>query len=948
MKSWKKPTSEQVNALLKNLKGNLRPYFFSKLENPEWLEVLEKKRLLEPPIPVEDEEGNVRAVFWEASTYLIKVTPYKPDIIFTIIKPFLDDTLKGNQNVSSRVLQSVLQISMAFPDNKSNFSVEIGRACKTWLNRTGYVSDWLYIKEVTAFLQDLKRRGKSKLSLEILEAFLKLLPEITYIDNSGFGGKEKSKETKIKTKFLLAQRMDGYCYEELLKAGRDIFIPDHSFDFFNHLYYILKNLLEEEPELDQEIGFRRSAIENHEQGQYNTDPVYQLISAIRDAAENTIENDKNESKKIFIILKQHDAKVLTRIILHLLGKYPKDHKKTIAEYLTSEDYFYDEDMHHEYYLLLQQEFGNLSSENQKQILKYIKNGARGISSCKSEGEKQSYMRYWRFKKLYCIKDSLSGEWKKKYQAMVSKLDEPEHPEFLHYLSSGWFGNRSPKEAKELEEMHLNEVVTYLKNWKPTGNFRDATRAGLADILKKDMEKNPRKYLDDLLLFKEVSEPTYIRHIFQVLIKVKDKTSEDWNKIIDLGQWALNTQFPDSEKRDSFNDDPNWIWCHKELARLLTDGLRNKEKVEQELLITFADRVFKILKQLALQKDSNLEEENPNKGSDKYYQRAINSLHGEALVAIMEYSLWLGRHKQKEKAASDIAPVLDELLNNSTYLETWAVIGRYIPWLHLTSPKWIEGNLDKILPEDKRKKFNAAWLTYINFVNPYDEVLPLLQKKYVYVLKNHLYEDSEERDIDRRIGHHIAVYYASGKINIHNKIMKTLFETKENEKERTALFSYIGRSLEAEKTNISDQDIEKFQALWDWRRKGIRGCEKEHSIELKQFMWWYKSNRFEQPWAINQLHDIIIKYEIQPDWFLVYEQLLTDIEKYTDKVWEIVNKSIDKNYAFDSQLQEFVKKSVKYIKEYGNEDLKKDKDRLINELGDKFGVYAFEALEEFLE
>lgn len=50
MKSWKKPTPEQVNRAI-SLLGQVQNvrYFFDKLENPEWIQPLYKKGYFSNP-----------------------------------------------------------------------------------------------------------------------------------------------------------------------------------------------------------------------------------------------------------------------------------------------------------------------------------------------------------------------------------------------------------------------------------------------------------------------------------------------------------------------------------------------------------------------------------------------------------------------------------------------------------------------------------------------------------------------------------------------------------------------------------------------------------------------------------------------------------------------------------------------------------------------------------
>jgi hypothetical protein len=654
------------------------------------------------------------------------------------------------------------------------------------------------------------------------------------------------------------------------------------------------------------------------------------------------EHNLDKAEEIFKILEKDENKIFTRIALHLLKKYPEKNKKRIENGLVNKDLFDASIIHHEYYLLLQQEFKNISEANQNKILKYIEKGP----DLTNEKEKRDYTKPWQLNKFYCIKDDLTGKWEVEYKKLIKELKKPENPEFLSYTSPAfWSGENSPKKEDDIKKMSVQKIVEYLQEWKPTGSFGDPSRRGLGYVLEKDIENDPDKYLDNVLLFKNISEPSYIRIIFEAFGKVINKASKNWGHIIELGQWTLTQDKPDAKLRDHHEDDPDWSWCYKSLARFLTSAIKNDEK--EKLLLPYADDIFDILKNITLQKDDSLRENDTNQDGDRYYNRAINSTHGEAFASMIEYGLWLGKNDKKEKAKSEITPVLDELVNNSTYLETWAVFGRYLPWIDLIIPEWTKDNLDKIFPEDGGNKFDAAWLSYINFVNPFSDVLKFLKGKYLYVLTNHLYAKDKGESDNRQLGQHIAIYYARNEINIDDEIIKALFATAENRQERVSLFSFAGRSLRKEDT--PKDMVKRFQELWDWRLKKIKGNEKEHEVELKEFAWWYKGGCFDEGWAIKQLYDVVVIHKVKLHWFALENKLQNDIsEQHINKVWEIVKEIIFANDRYlDARYKELAIKCLRYIKDNNLEGFEDDTDKFINELGEKFGPQVIEEFEGFL-
>jgi hypothetical protein len=136
--------------------------------------------------------------------------------------------------------------------------------------------------------------------------------------------------------------------------------------------------VKDQEELDESICFSRSAIEYHEQDKYNkNDPVYLIISAIRDIASDIIESGNvNDIKEVFDKLQKPNEKIFMRLILYLLREYPaKNNRDKIVKYLTLRELFDHKSVHHEYYLLLKQEFKNLSKGNKDKVLKFIEDGS---------------------------------------------------------------------------------------------------------------------------------------------------------------------------------------------------------------------------------------------------------------------------------------------------------------------------------------------------------------------------------------------------------------------------------------------------------------------------------------------------------------------------------------------------------------------------------------------
>lgn len=955
MPSWKQPTKDEIEKVIANLEGNLKPYFFSKLENPEWIKPLSEKGLLY--FSQFTNEHGQEVTIWDAASYLIKIASEKPDDVFDVIKPFLDD-INQKKKVNIRALHIVLEIAMAISLTKKEILFDVSKNFLSWLKYIDSIDVWVDHKVFLKLIKKLKDIGFESTALEIFSELLKLKVVIEYKDSFLRDTHEKYIDFKIITKFGSGNTMDEYYYGEILKEGNKFF-NDNQKELFNTYLNIIKNLLvansllsEQRDQFLYSLVHKRSAIENHSQNGYNQDePFFIILSALRDISEFLIRtNQKDNIDFVFQSLESNNSKINIRVILHLLRLFPNANKDLIIKFLTKKEYFDDTEMHHEYYLLVNQEFKNLSEKKQNIILEFIDNGPASEYYQKDEegisSEKKKF--FWKRQKLEPIRNDLSKNAKEKYKDILFQNGQEQHysdhPEFLSYFSSAW-GTVSPLENDEIKSMSIDDVITYLKDWKPSQKnvWREPTIRGLAESLEKDVKENPQKYLKDILKFKTVYEPTYTAHLFNALVAIK-KSSEDWNNITELGLWALEQQNIVNENRDSF-DVYSWDSTYIELLRLFRQftSLENDIKLNKPLI----DNVYKIIKTLIFFNDKHLLSKKQMPGND-YYSNAINSVHGIAVETLIEFALLLNNSKQDIKF---ILQDVDNLLNKSVYIETWAVFGRFLPWIDLMFHSWVEKNIDRILPENNRDKFDAAWCSYIKFVEPYDNIFKLLKTKFKYVLKNKLYCNVE--DEAKSISKHVVIYYAREKIDLDDEIIKLIFNNSENKIEKKSFINHIGFSLKDNEEEISQKIIDRFKDLWDWWKGEISGREFENLDILKEFQWWYRCRKFDRNWAITQIHDLIITHKVHIDIYMIEKVLLEDLEKFTRKVFEIIKFLSMNDNSFYSRVN-IVQETVKYIKKNTfkkDYPLKKEKDKFINKLAEKSiyeGPKLFDELKEYLE
>jgi flagellar biosynthesis regulator FlaF len=301
-------------------------------------------------------------------------------------------------------------------------------------------------------------------------------------------------------------------------------------------------------------------------------------------------------------------------------------------------------------------------------------------------------------------------------------------------------------------------------------------------------------LDGLVLITKISIPTYPKHLIRALAKYPNITKEDWIKIIDLGKW-ISRQSEEISNEDfsnyNFDGDKHWGWCKQEFIKIIAENCKSKE--QNQIPENLSSEVVSILKKIILDKDAILENwKIDNDRYDRYYTRAINSCHGEALATLIEFALLEFRKDNKNYASEILTPVLDKLISQNYYLEGFAVLGRYLPWINLINHKWVRDNLEAILPINNNERFNAVWLTYINFVPSFDDVFDLLKEKYLFAIENPIKKGEDNQQSNFKLGEKIAVFYSRGKIKLEDDLLKKFF--KNCPRDGSTMISLIGREI----------------------------------------------------------------------------------------------------------------------------------------------------------
>jgi hypothetical protein len=167
MKSWKKPTPEQVDravALLAH--GEHNRHFFDRLENPQWLIQLEEKGFFKsPPPPIRDEpRGAVAFPAWPQSRYLARMAKVLPEAVADVIA-----RIPSTENI--RVHDDFAQAALSLP---ARLAVAIATKAIGWIQSPYGL---LLPENAGALIGHLARGGELEASLALAKALLAVRPD---------------------------------------------------------------------------------------------------------------------------------------------------------------------------------------------------------------------------------------------------------------------------------------------------------------------------------------------------------------------------------------------------------------------------------------------------------------------------------------------------------------------------------------------------------------------------------------------------------------------------------------------------------------------------------------------------------------------------------------------------------------------------------------------------
>jgi hypothetical protein len=780
----------------------------------DWFPLLRKEGYFENPPPLEvDEEGRVAFAQWPAARFLTRAAAADDlqDDVVEILKALDTD----NHEARDATVEAALAMTPA-------------RAARLARKIAAYVGEsdiWWMPRHSEELVMHLIEGGEVAAAVEITKPLLAPAPRTA-------DWRMRHAFTELVPKLFPTVGLRGLALlcnllaEELTAEGRDS---------TNDLSTIWRESIVGGPDM------RRRDL---------------LVSALNNAAVSLVASGTATLREVVETVADDERAIFSRIALHLLANHPE--RDVAVEWLGNEDVFRNFNLEREYAELAQVAFAGLEPGVKEEIFGWIEQGPTWRPRDLPEDEFEEYDEQWRLRQLRRLPER-PHEWQQRFDELVARFGEPADPLTPRMRRAVWSGTRSPKSKQELLELSDNELIDFLRTWKPDGDRFGPSVEGLADAVRDAAVAEPERF-SRLLPQLADGEPTYARSVVYGLQQVaRDGGKLEWQPILEFARGILDLP-AHLEGRDPAGDDvdPDWEWSRLEVARLISSGL-GRTSIPQEL----RDEVWQLIAALAEDDDPTVETEDEREREGTQPEiLSLNSVRACAIEAAIRFAAWSAGDEgamggRPPTLPENVREVLDRHLDRERERTrtVQAVFGRHVNQLYALDPEWTTERAAAIFPNDPGQAAHrdTAWGAFIEANRFWPRSWEVLEPQYRRAVDALADERFEEEDVSlldptgALLGHLLSAYLNDLIQLSDDSLLGAFFETAPLRLRRTFL-EMIGTDLSGDH-DVSERVQTKLQRLWEWRAEKV--FAEGNVTELAGFDWWFGSGKMPHEWSVDQ-------------------------------------------------------------------------------------------------
>ncbi len=920
MKSWKKPTNELIEKALNSIKkGTGRKYFFSRLENPEWLKPLaDRNCFVFPPKTQRFDDGSIIYPYWHELTYLKNVCNEKPDEVINLVLNLPDTD-------NPVIYDGILDIALELP---GEYSIKL----KDKILHYTEMEQQYQTHRFADLLEHWIKENQTNAAYELAKILIAFQPD------------PKSEEKRN-------QRDNAKDWQDL---GGTLLYPKSKYDHWDYLDIMSKGirpLAEKEPfkvaclliDATADMIYLKTHREYYDTGtdqsdawcprllQHDSESVdieKTLIHTLTYACVKVFEKSPDAIAKLDETLRNQRWYLFNRIRHHLYAKYPNEQtREWIREQTLTHEGYGSWEHRFEFQQMIRcacEHFKEtlLTMEELTDILDTILDGPSKENYRhwveKWEGQEfteegyQERQQRFHWIQLRPFESVLFGKYKTHFNELQDQFNNPisdeDYPPYKTEAKSGWVSHHSPRTPEYLSNLTDNELLNFINEWEKDEEFFEndsfvrinieALANEFQTIFKDVIMSDPNRLKFWMTNREQIERPIYVRMmVYAMEAQVKERNFKQLKQWFTFCEWVLSHPDHPHERDyyqgDEFRQDKNWSNARRAAGDFIGVCLTK----DVDVPISARKKLAKLLDMLCTEYDWNLDNNLSSRldRNDPLIE-GINNTRSRALESLFRFGYWLQRH-EPDCEVPEITTILEKRFSSECAfpltLPEYAILGKYYPSIYNFNKKWTIKHKTDFFPQNKHAEWVAAFSSFILCNGVYKPIFEILNDDFIIALQ-HLSDFKKHDMISRHpvdvFGERLFHYYLLGMFPLKGpeSLLEQFYLNTENEPEHQAnVFKIIGDRLVSTGKDLDPKMKDKVKSFFKWRLK------QSEPSELKYFTVWLRAKCLGTKWKLKSYSKVIDVCDGDVDnWEIYLRELCEMLPNHTAKVVECFAKLTD--------------------------------------------------------
>jgi len=714
------------------------------------------------------------------------------------------------------------------------FADKLGEKCK---------NDFIY--KVSDNIKKLLKKDSSCVLLEVNEDTYRLVltPDVNSFDVViSIVENKKRNETVFLSEenwqqvneINIPNKIDGLnkeeFYELIWKGLKEINLYD------KFLPSVGKNVLENElMDLHVQLFSKETYSSFYSKKRYFDHNVLDLLTEIlKNIVLSKSKKSIDDTKKIFEVYLNDNYLYFSKMALYIVGydeENVNSYRNIYFQYLEADKYnilmdglfFGDENKH------LFNNLKNITPAEKRLLEAKVEKGSRF-----SYGKDKNGMLIWKLERYNALSHDAYFSEKYKKLKEEAKIDwDPELSPAIGEIQMGEVKDVSPIDSEKLAKMSVKEIVDYVVSYKPTEKqsfFQSEGVAGLAGEISKEIQKDPKKFIDELNLFLDTG-CYYVSSLigtFKTLWVNKRQINDYIGEILEFikvsiskpGFWEgkLITPYDDGWKA-------NYEWVIGGIGEFIQEGTKvDSGAFDEKYLPQIKEILFSILDKIEIKEPSS---------NNDMIGDALNTYQGKIIEAFIDYSLRVARlnqtknGKQEINWENNIKSKYENLLDKGVF-EAYTLLGRYLPQFSYLDNNWVEKKIKEFESIQKSELWEAFMTGYFYSSKIYNKLFNNMKELYLKALEYKF----KNQYANEALVQHIAVGYLRN-LEIGNSIYNKLIGKWDYEQIGELVSFFWSQRAYKDEKKFADKIIEFWRWIYENKYKGKQ--ENELTKEDKQIL-----------------------------------------------------------------------------------------------------------------